>query len=32
MMAAAAIWDFQKLEILMVGPLKGANMRHHAKF
>jgi len=31
-MAAAAILDFQKFEILMVGALKGANMRHRAKF
>ena len=31
-MAAAAILNFQKFEILMVFPLQGANMRHHAKF
>ena len=31
-MAAAAILNFQKFEILMVFPLYGANMRHHAKF
>jgi len=31
-MAAAAILDFQKFEILMVGALKVANMRHRAKF
>jgi len=29
-MAAAAILNFQKFEILMVFPLSGANMRHHA--
>ena len=31
-MAVAAILDFQKFEILTVGPLKGANMRQRAKF
>jgi len=31
-MAAAAIVNFQKCEILMVDPLQGANMSHHAKF
>jgi len=31
-MAAAAILNFQKFEILMVFPLYGANMRHHATF
>jgi len=31
-MAAAAILDFQKFEILMIDPLYEANMRHHAKF
>jgi len=30
-MAAAAILDFQKFEILTFGPLPGANMRHRAK-
>jgi len=30
-MAAAAILNFQKFEILMVFPLYGANIRHHAK-
>jgi len=29
---AAAILDFQKYEILPVSPLKGANVRHPAKF
>ena len=31
-MAAAAIFNFQKFEILTVDPLQGANMRHLAKF
>jgi len=31
-MAAAAILDFQKFEILTIDPLYEANMRHHAKF
>jgi len=31
-MAAAAILDFQKSEILTVGPLYGGSVRHHAKF
>jgi len=31
-MAAAAILNIQKFEILMVIPLEGANMRHCAKF
>jgi len=31
-MAAAAILYVQKFEILMVHPLQGANIRHHAKF
>jgi len=31
-MAAAAILNFKKFEILMVFPLQRANMRHHAKF
>jgi len=31
-MAAAAILNFQKFEILTVDPLYGANMRHRAKF
>jgi len=31
-MAAAAILNFQKFEILMVFPLYGANTRHRAKF
>jgi len=31
-MAAAAILDFHKFEILAVGRLKGAKMRHHAEF
>jgi len=31
-MAATAILDFQKFEILTVIPLYGANVRHHAKF
>jgi len=31
-MAAAAILDFQKIEILTVNPLYGAEVRHHAKF
>ena len=31
-MAAAAILNFQKFEILMVFPLLGANMRHCAEF
>ena len=31
-MAAAAIMDFQKFEILTVGPLQGGSMRHRAKF
>jgi len=31
-MVAAAILNFQKFEILMVFPVYGANMRHHAKF
>jgi len=30
--AAAAILDFQKLKILTVDLVPGANMRHHAKF
>ena len=30
--AAAAILNFQKFEILMVFPVLGANVRHHAKF
>jgi len=32
MMAAAAILNFQKFEILKFGALKGINMRHLAKF
>ena len=31
-MAAAAILDFQKFEVLTVDPLQVANMRHLAKF
>jgi len=31
-MAAAAMLNFQKFEILTVFPLLGANVRHHAKF
>jgi len=31
-MAAAAILDYQKFEILTVYSLLGSNMRHHAKF
>ena len=31
-MAAAAILDFENVEILEVGRLKTANMRHRAKF
>ena len=31
-MAAAAILNFQKFEILIVFPLQGANERHCAKF
>jgi len=31
-MAAADILDFQKLKILTVDPLPGANMRHCVKF
>jgi len=31
-MAAAAILDFQKFEILTVDPLYEANMRHCTKF
>jgi len=31
-MAAAAMLIFQKFEILTAFPLKGANMRHFAKF
>ena len=31
-MGAAAILDFQKFEILTVGPLHGANMRHQPNF
>jgi len=31
-MAAAAILDFQNVEILGAGRLKTAKMRHHAKF
>jgi len=31
-MAAAAILDFQKLDILTVGPLYGGSVRHRAKF
>jgi len=31
-MAAAAILDVQKYQILTVDPLPGANMRHHVKF
>ena len=31
-MAAAAILDFQNMEILGVGVLKTAKVRHHAKF
>jgi len=31
-MAAAAILDFPKFEILMALPMQGANMRHRAKF
>jgi len=31
-MAAAAILNFQKLEILTAFPLYRANTRHHAKF
>ena len=31
-MAAAAILDFQKFEILTAVPLLWSNMRHHAKF
>jgi len=31
-MAAAAILDFQKLEILTVRRMQGANMHHHTKF
>jgi len=30
--AAAAILDFQKLKILTVDLVPGANMRHHAKY
>jgi len=31
-MAAAAILDFQKFEILTVDPLYGSNVHHRAKF
>jgi len=31
-MAAAAILDFQKFNILTVHPLQGGNVRHRAKF
>jgi len=31
-MAAAAILDFQKFEILTDDPLQGANVRQYAKF
>jgi len=31
-MAAAAMLNFQKFEILTTFPMYGANMRHHAKF
>jgi len=31
-MAAAAILNYQKFEILTAFPLKGANTRHHTKF
>jgi len=31
-MAAAAILNIQKFNILAVNPLPGANMRHRAKF
>jgi len=31
-MAAAAILDFQKFNILTVDPMPGANVRHLAKF
>jgi len=31
-MAAAAMLDFQKFEILTIDPLQGDHARHHAKF
>jgi len=31
-MAAAAILVFEKMEILTISPLYGANLRQHAKF
>jgi len=31
-MAAAAILNFQKFEILTVDPMQGPNMHHRAKF